>query len=319
MQPRVFYHGTVRLKTSAILLKNSTVAILLTAAVTAIRYLFGPGIGSRGPFLLYTLAAAVAAQIGGAVSGLITTALGAAIIFAYAPPTDPYMHTALALFAGVGVILSVFGEWRKRADDERRGMLDELKRAHDRLALRHDIARIGSFEWFAGRKHYEWSPEMETIYGISTPTRRHEFEEWMTFIHPEDRAEIAAALEETVRSRRSSFDHTHRVVRPNGDIRWVHSRRKYDYDAQGNPAHIVGINMDVTDVKRGEMAEEILGGLMQVCSACRRIHNEDDGQWYSMEGYLVRRGAGRLSHGMCPDCGEQWLAEEKEYDRPARG
>ncbi len=72
---------------------------------------------------------------------------------------------------------------------------------------------------------------------------------------------------------------------------------------------VLGIIMDVTDVKQGEMAQQILGGLLQVCSACRRIRDDKTDDWYSMEGYLRQRIPAKFSHGMCPDCSRQWFPE----------
>jgi hypothetical protein len=114
-------------------------------------------------------------------------------------------------------------------------------------------------------------------------------------------------LETTAQQKLSAFDDTYRIIPPDGRTRWIHSRRKYQYDSDGKPLHVMGICMDVTDLKQGEMAQEILGGLVQVCSACRRIHDHDE--WYSMEGYLRLRTTAKFTHGMCPDCSKQWLAE----------
>jgi PAS domain S-box-containing protein len=279
------------------ILKNAATVVLLTAGATGLRYCFPAALGSRVPFLLYTLAVAVVAQIAGTISGLIVTGLAIVLIGSAAPASDVYMDTVLALFGVVGVALSMFGGWRKR-------LQDDLRRAHERLALKHQIARMGSYEWMAPVNRFVWSPELEEICGVRGSSHDQGIEGLTSLIHPDDKSQAIAGLQGT---GAQTSEQTYRIIRPDGQVRWVHSRRKYRYDAQGNPVHVLGVVVDVTDVKRGEMAQQILSGLVQVCSSCRRIQDND--QWYSMEGYLRRHTAAKFSHGMCPDCGEQWFPE----------
>jgi len=285
--------------------KSGTV-VLLTAVATALRYFLNPILEGRSPLLFHVLAVAIAAQIAGTVSGLVMTALSALLIdyLFVAPKFSLAMGTggdqlALLFFVVAGVLLSFFGGWRKR-------MQSQLERAYERLALKQEVARMGMFEWSVPEGRVEWSPEMERIYGISTATRIHTLADWQALVHPEDRAEAVAALEDTARKRLPTFDQTYRIIRPDGQVRWIHTRRQYSYDAHGKPVHVFGVNLDVTELKQGEMAQAILGGLLHVCSSCRRIRDAESDAWYSMEGYLRVRSTAKVSHGMCDDCARQW-------------
>lgn len=283
-------------------LKNSVTAILATAGATGLRYLSNPEFGSRAPLLFHVLAVAVAAQIAGTSTGLIVAVLSIVLIGHAAPASDVHMPAVLAIFAVVTTAISIFGGWEKR-------LKDQLHSAYDQIALKHEIARMGSFEWFVQENRFVASPEMKLIYGIVPPQRVNTLEDWKMFIHPEDRDATIAELEETAKQKVPAFDATYRIVRADGETRWIHSRRKFTYNDAGKPIHVTGINMDVTELKKGEMAQEILGGLLQVCSACRRIHDSNSDEWYSMEGYLRRRVPAKFSHGMCPDCSRQWYPE----------
>ena len=46
---------------------------------------------------------------------------------------------------------------------------------------------------------------------------------------------------------------------------------------------------------------EVLGGLLPVCSFCKKIR-DDDGQWQQMEMYIAERSEAQFSHNLCPDC-----------------
>lgn len=186
--------------------------------------------------------------------------------------------------------------------------LDTEKRLNERLALDREISRLGSYEWFPLDDRIEWSAETEAIFGAHTRDGRHTFEEWKERVHPTDVESIAAAIANAKANRQPTVDLTYRIIRADGTVAWIHSRSKYSYDSQGKFSHGTGVVMDISALKQGEMAQQILGGLLQVCSACRRVHNDDD-QWYSMEGYLRLHNGPKVSHGMCPDCSKQWLSE----------
>jgi signal transduction histidine kinase len=66
-------------------------------------------------------------------------------------------------------------------------------------------------------------------------------------VYPEDlpkaNEEIRKALET------GEFNTDWRIVRPDGEIRWMNARAKIFYDGEGKPAYMVGINMDITERK----------------------------------------------------------------------
>lgn len=285
-------------------IRSLGVAVLSALCAYALSHCFSPALGSRVPFLLYALAVAVAAQFAGAASGLIVTGLGIILVASHAPASDVPMHTVLLIFGVVGMFLSFCGGLQQRTQER-------LRDAYERIALKHDVARMGTFEWFVPQGRLEWSPEMEKIYGIETRNHVHTVDEWRARVHPDDAANAFAGLDEPVRLNLPTFDQTYRIIRPDGEMRWIHTRRKYRYDAHGRAVHVIGVNLDVTELKRGELAQQILGGLIQLCSACGRIRVEGEREeWCSMERYVSLHSAAKVSHGMCPDCGTHWFPEE---------
>jgi sigma-B regulation protein RsbU (phosphoserine phosphatase) len=46
---------------------------------------------------------------------------------------------------------------------------------------------------------------------------------------------------------------------------------------------------------------QILQGLLPICSACKRIRN-DNGYWQQVEEYFTRHSNAKFSHGICPEC-----------------
>jgi len=66
-------------------------------------------------------------------------------------------------------------------------------------------------------------------------------------VHPEDRGRVAAALSEL---KQGQFDIEYRVVRPNGDLRWVWARGFPVTNERGEIFRIAGITEDITERKR---------------------------------------------------------------------
>ena len=78
---------------------------------------------------------------------------------------------------------------------------------------------------------------------------------------------------------------------------------------------------------RLHVAERILGlrrhlsqleGLLQICSFCKKIRNEHN-RWEPLEVYLGRHSEARFSHGVCKQCGTDFLGIDFEESEPSGG
>lgn len=49
---------------------------------------------------------------------------------------------------------------------------------------------------------------------------------------------------------------------------------------------------------------KVLGGLLRICSSCKKIRN-DEGDWEQMEEYIRNRSNVDFSHTYCPECAEK--------------
>jgi len=57
----------------------------------------------------------------------------------------------------------------------------------------------------------------------------------------------------------------------------------------------------VNELKDALRNVQILQGLLPICSACKRIRN-DNGYWQQVEEYFTRHSNAKFSHGICPEC-----------------
>lgn len=216
------------------LLKQVLVVVGLTAAATGLRHVLNPAFGSRAPLLFHVLAVALAAQIAGTAAGLAVTALGILLIGSAAPATDPYIHPVLAIFAIVGIAVSIFGGLRKRAEDE-------LRRIRYNLETAQHVASIGSWQSDA-KGNLWWSEETYRIFGVEPGTRLHN-KDFPAMVHPQDREQVEAAMRQAIAAG-GEFDIEHRILRrSDGEIRSVHQRGRALPDG---PIRAIGSIQDVT-------------------------------------------------------------------------
>lgn len=77
---------------------------------------------------------------------------------------------------------------------------------------------------------------------------------WLELIHPEDRGRVAQAAAEALRDG-SPYNLEYRIIRPNGEVRFIHSEAVVHRAESGRPRSMMGMMQDITARKQ---AEEVL-------------------------------------------------------------
>jgi two-component system cell cycle sensor histidine kinase/response regulator CckA len=120
-----------------------------------------------------------------------------------------------------------------------------------------EVGQIGS--WTAGvgpGAPLSWSHEVCRIFGIDPATLTGTADDFVARAHPEDLAKVYAARDEAFASG-ESMRIDHRIVRPDGAVRWVHERADVVRDAQGRPERLIGVVQDITERKQAEEALQV--------------------------------------------------------------
>ena len=127
--------------------------------------------------------------------------------------------------------------------------LDENQR---RLELALSASAMGVFEWNMRDHRVVWSPEIERMHGIPVGSFEGTFEAYQRDIHPEDRQHVVATVQRTLENR-GGHELAYRIVRPDGEVRWLQAHGHLVLDEQGNPERLVGVCRDVTDQRMAEL------------------------------------------------------------------
>ena len=134
----------------------------------------------------------------------------------------------------------------------RKQVEQELRARQEMLDLAQKAARAVAFEWLIGvadgQNH--WSPDLEAMYGLEPGTYDGAYETWKKLVHPEDWPSVRAAFKRAQRTGDVSAEY--RVMHKGGAIRWLQAKGRMFFDAEGNPARMVGFMLDVTERRAAE-------------------------------------------------------------------
>lgn len=120
-----------------------------------------------------------------------------------------------------------------------------LKENQEKLEFAQRISRLGYWEWNFHQHHWTFSEESRQILGL-TVLPPNDLSAFLSSVHPEERVAVENALSRAL-SGELEFNVEHRIIRSDGQIRYVHVQGQVVRDSQGLPIRIAGTIQDVTD------------------------------------------------------------------------
>lgn len=126
------------------------------------------------------------------------------------------------------------------------------ERAAERSLLRAQrIAHVGSWELHVPTQSLWWSREIYRIFGIPPAEFGEDYPAFLAAVHPDDRSAMERAQAAVLAGERR-LDFEHRIVRPDGEVRWVHEQAELERSADGTPLRLTGTVHDITERRRAE-------------------------------------------------------------------
>ncbi|WP_437611057.1 PAS domain-containing protein [Sorangium sp. So ce834] len=132
---------------------------------------------------------------------------------------------------------------------------DITERKHAEEALRENEARLrlalragqtGVWDWDVVTGRVVWSDEVCGIFGIPPGTFEGTFEAFERRIYPDDRMRVRAEAQTAIKGR-TGYAIEFRIVRPDGQIRWVTDFGTVERDEAGQPRSMIGMVTDITE------------------------------------------------------------------------
>jgi PAS domain S-box-containing protein len=129
----------------------------------------------------------------------------------------------------------------------------QLQEASDRFAIAADSAGIGVWDFDPLDSTVNWDARMYGIYGVAVAGGREPYTTWVDRLHGDDRTRVLAEIGAALLGEKE-YDTEFRIVRPDGEMRYLKATARTLRPADGGAARMIGVNIDVTEHRRAELA-----------------------------------------------------------------
>lgn len=119
---------------------------------------------------------------------------------------------------------------------------------NQRLENAQQIARLGYWELNMKTGHLFWTREVYTIWGVDPDKFVLSSESFIASIHPEDREQFIE-FQKDVYGKGVKLDYEHRIVLPDGSIRYIHEIGEVVRNENGEMIRLEGTAQDITERK----------------------------------------------------------------------
>jgi PAS domain S-box-containing protein len=140
---------------------------------------------------------------------------------------------------------------------DRKQAEEALRQSEERLRLALDAGSMGAWEWNLQTNVQRWDVNQYKLFGIDKSNNQLSAETFFQFIHPDD-IHSAQQLAKRVLEQGDSFHTEFRIIKVDGDVRWLSSQGMVIRDSNNQPIRIIGVNFDITERKREEEERERL-------------------------------------------------------------
>jgi PAS domain S-box-containing protein len=160
--------------------------------------------------------------------------------------TIPYHWTGALLRNPQGEPIGITGIGRDVSEKKRAERELEQERQH--LVEAQALAHLGSWDWNIESGQVRWSDEQFRIFGFEPATTAVMFDTFLTSLYPDDHDRVLAAINDVLIGKHP-YDLEYRIVRPNGEVRFIHARGTVYRNEAGHPIRMAGTLLDITERK----------------------------------------------------------------------
>jgi len=127
-----------------------------------------------------------------------------------------------------------------------------LEESSARLKEAQNLAKLGSWEADIVSGELHWSDEVYRIFGQDKTRYTPTFAAFQSAVHPDDLARVSESEQRAAAT--GAHDVVHRIIRPDGTVRYVHELARGEISSAGRLLRLRGTVQDVTELKQAEQA-----------------------------------------------------------------
>ncbi|MFP4476412.1 MAG: response regulator [Desulfatibacillaceae bacterium] len=130
----------------------------------------------------------------------------------------------------------------------------ELEESQEILRMATSAAGVGIWRYDLSAGVCHWNDQLYLLLGLEPGDGAEKPDRFFEFIHPEDKDRLPDFRH--VLNNMEEIDDEFRVIRPDGEVRWLAARGSLQRDDGGRPRYYSGVNFDITRQKVAEQRYE---------------------------------------------------------------
>jgi PAS domain S-box-containing protein len=142
-----------------------------------------------------------------------------------------------------GFLKRIWGTKRDITEEKLTEM--SLQETQQKLRLSLSAGQVSTWLWNITEDKIEWNNEQSSLYGSDCPNPC-SFKEWLKLIYQEDAKKLEKTINDSIQAKKE-MNTEFRVVWPDESIHWILFKCVPQYDENGEPSRLVGVNIDITD------------------------------------------------------------------------
>ncbi|MGE5346927.1 MAG: sensor histidine kinase [Acidithiobacillales bacterium] len=131
---------------------------------------------------------------------------------------------------------------------------EALRESESRMTMVTDAANLGLWFWDVASDEF-WMTARGRARRGHPPAERIDLRQFLAPVHPEDRDRVRKSFQESL-EKGGEFEREYRLVRGDGEIRWISALGRVEFAGGGRPARVLGVSIDVTRRKLAELESE---------------------------------------------------------------
>jgi PAS domain S-box-containing protein len=184
------------------------------------------------------------------------------------------VHTivfARAILAPDGEIVGVVAA--SEDVSEMRRLESEAAELTEQLRLALDAGGLGTWRWDLATGVTHWDARLEALFGLAPGEFDGTFDMWARLLHPDDRDVVLTTVDEAV-AKKTPYHLEHRVVWPDGSIRWLSGSGTITLDEHGEPTGSIGCTSDITERIEAQAEHDLFTEAAFEKAEHERLHRE---------------------------------------------
>jgi len=132
----------------------------------------------------------------------------------------------------------------------------DLRESENRMILAAEAANLGIWIRDLTRKEIWATDNWRALFGFSK-SEPLSLDDFLDRLHPDERETVRQALAKAIEGD-GRYQMEHRLVLPDGQMRWIHSRGRVEFNGDGKPILVRGVSLDITERNKAEQETQLL-------------------------------------------------------------